>query len=119
MELRNALYLKVFRGDLTAGEAEEQEAHFEWRMARGFYYRPEIRRPALLAEFRRWAQRTGTLDCRTMDLLHMVCALQLEVDGHKRRWVFRGRWTSTHWFSRLHSCSRTEKCASFLKYNLR
>lgn len=78
MELRNALQLKVFWSELSEEAASGQLALFERRKAKGLYYAPEIRRADLMAEFRRLAAFTPKLGCRTMDILHVACACQLQ-----------------------------------------
>lgn len=81
MELLNALQLKVFWQELDASEVERQMELFARRKAKGFYYTPEIRRAELMAEFRRLAELTPQLGCRTMDILHVACARQLQPAG--------------------------------------
>lgn len=77
-ELTNALFLKVFRDELSAGEAEVQIALFHDRRKRGLYYFPDIRRGELMSDFQRLARETPKSGCRTMDILHVACALQIE-----------------------------------------
>lgn len=77
MELGNALNLKVFRGELESSEAVRLYALFRQRQTRGFYFMPEIRRAQLMADFRQLSELTPGLGCRTMDILHVACALQL------------------------------------------
>lgn len=77
MELGNALNLKVFRGELESSEAVRQYALFQQRQTRGFYFIPELRRAQLMADFRQLSDLTPRLGCRTMDILHVACALQL------------------------------------------
>ncbi len=78
MELRNALQLKVFWGELTGSEAAQQLNLFEQRQDRGLYYTPEIGRAELMSDFRRLSLCTAKLGCRTLDVLHVACALQLK-----------------------------------------
>lgn len=80
MELTNALRLKVFWGDISAEQSEEQLDLFESRKARGHYYFPEIDRAALFVTFRRLSVHTATLGCRTLDILHVACASLLKPD---------------------------------------
>jgi hypothetical protein len=47
---------------------------------KGLYYTPEIRRAQLMQAFRRLSALTPELGCRTMDILHVACACQLEPD---------------------------------------
>lgn len=80
MELTNALQLKVFWKELTVAEAKRQEALFAERKEKGFYYTPELRRAQLMNDFKRLAGMTAKLGCRTMDILHVACAVQLQPD---------------------------------------
>jgi len=77
MEIYNALYLKVFWGELPESEALRLHDLFEDRKTKGLYFVPEIGRAELMAEFRRLASHTSTLGCRTMDVIHVACACQL------------------------------------------
>lgn len=77
-ELTNALFLKVFWKELTTEEAEAQVTLFHERRRRGLYFFPDIRRGELLADFQRLARETPRSGCRTMDILHVACALQLD-----------------------------------------
>ncbi len=76
-EFINACRLKVFWGDITSGQADQLLERFEQRMRRGQYYVPEVDRGALMADFRALTLETARLGCRTMDILHVACALQL------------------------------------------
>lgn len=80
MEFINALNLKIFWRDITAKEADQQQELFEERKRRGLYFMPEIARSELMGIFRRLTRDTPKLGCRTMDILHVACAIQLEVD---------------------------------------
>lgn len=81
MEFVNALNLKVFWRDITPKQAEQQQDLFEQRKGRGLYFMPEIARSELMGIFRRLTRDTPKLGCRTMDILHVSCAIQLEVDS--------------------------------------
>ena len=76
-ELANALHLKVFRNEWTEAEAEWQIEHFHSRKQRGLYVFPEIDRVELIREFHRLSLETPRTGCRTMDLFHVACALQI------------------------------------------
>jgi len=80
MELLNALKLKVFWEELSESEAEYQASLFGQRKDRGLYFTPDIRRAELMSEFKRLSVHTPRLGCRTMDILHVACALQLSPD---------------------------------------
>lgn len=77
MELTNALWLKVFRGEIKAGEAGKQLELFSDRRRRGLYYYPEISRSSLMDQFRRISRKSVKTDCRTLDVLHVACACEL------------------------------------------
>jgi predicted nucleic acid-binding protein len=79
MELINALHLKVFWKELSQKDCNAQLAHFDSRKARGLYFFPEIRRPQLQKDFRDLAIKTPKIGCRTLDIMHVACALQLEI----------------------------------------
>ena len=76
-ELANALHLKVFRNEWTEAEAELQIEHFHSRKQRGLYVFPEIDRVELIREFHRLSLETPRTGCRTMDIFHVACALQI------------------------------------------
>ncbi len=76
-ELANALHLKVFRNEWTDAEAELQIEHFHSRKQRGLYVFPEIDRVELIREFHRLSRETPRTGCRTMDIFHVACALQI------------------------------------------
>ena len=80
MELCNALNLKVFRGELKMSESAVQYSLFRQRQAKGFYFVPELRRAQLMADFRLLSELTPRLGCRTMDILHVACSMQLNPD---------------------------------------
>lgn len=80
MELTNALRLKVLWGEVTAAQAEAQLAHFATRRRRGLYVFPAMDRSALMESFRQLSAETPRLGCRTLDILHVACALQLRAD---------------------------------------
>ncbi len=77
MELINALRLKVFWKEITKAQAERQIELFDERKAKGLYYFPRISRAVLQADFRRISAETARSGCRTLDILHVACALQL------------------------------------------
>ncbi|MFP4377328.1 MAG: type II toxin-antitoxin system VapC family toxin [Spirochaetales bacterium] len=79
-ELTNALRLKEFWGELSHGEADRLLASFNDRLRRGQYWAPELDQVALLAEFTKLSSHTVEIGCRTMDIFHVACALQLAPD---------------------------------------
>lgn len=76
-ELINALRLKVFWGDLDNQQADRLIVLFDERMKRGQYCFPEIDRDRLMTTFRTLSSETPRTGCRTMDILHVACAVQL------------------------------------------
>lgn len=76
-ELINGLRLKAFWKEITSEQAETQIAHFEDRRRRGLYRFPDIGRRELMETFRRLSAETPRLGCRTMDILHVACAVQI------------------------------------------
>ena len=76
-ELANALHLKVFRGEWTEEQAVRQMEHFQDRRRRGNYCFPEINRVELMRTFHRLSRETPRTGCRTMDIFHVACALQI------------------------------------------
>lgn len=81
MELINALHLKVFWQEMKATDAQEQMAWFEKRLKKGLYFRPEIDRARLMGRFRDLSALTVETGCRTMDILHVALAEQIEADA--------------------------------------
>jgi predicted nucleic acid-binding protein len=76
-ELINALRLKVFWNEITLNQAETQIGLFENRLKRGLYAFPEIDRNSLMKRVLRLGAETPRLGCRTMDILHVACALEI------------------------------------------
>jgi len=77
MELINALRLKVFWKEITDEQAQTQIDLFNQRMERGLYFFPEIHRSELMSTYRRLSMETSRQCCRTLDILHVACAMQL------------------------------------------
>jgi predicted nucleic acid-binding protein len=76
-ELINALRLKVFWKEITRPQADKQIAWFDDRRRRGLYHFPEIHRSDLMRTFRKLSAKTPRLGCRTMDIMHVACALEI------------------------------------------
>jgi predicted nucleic acid-binding protein len=76
-ELINALRLKVFWSEITLEQAETQIALFENRLKRGLYVFPEIDRNSLMKCVLRLGAETPRLGCRTMDIFHVACAVEI------------------------------------------
>ena len=80
-ELTNALRLKAFWQEITPAQAEAQIALFQDRQRRGLYVFPEIHRSDLMKTFRRLSSGTPRLGCRTMDVFHVACAVEIAATG--------------------------------------
>lgn len=80
-ELINALWLRVFRGDLTSAASREADLVFESHVNQGLMtFRPmtaEIYSTARDLAMR-WTHRFGT---RALDVLHVASALTLDADS--------------------------------------
>lgn len=76
-ELTNALHLKVFWKELTMKEVQQQISLFNDRRRRGLYYFPTIHRSDLMSTFRELCKNTPKLGCRTLDIMHVSCALAI------------------------------------------
>jgi len=94
-ELANALQLKVFRGEWTEDESALQIGHFQDRRRRGIYCYPEIDRVEMMRTFHRLSRETPRTGCRTMDIFHVACALQIpscRFLTFDRRQILLARW---------------------------
>jgi predicted nucleic acid-binding protein len=76
-ELINALRLKVFWKEITSAQAATQIELFQKRRRQGLYHFPEIERIDLMNTFRHLSTETPRLGCRTMDIFHVACALEI------------------------------------------
>jgi predicted nucleic acid-binding protein len=76
-EFVNAMRLKVFWKDITLDQADTQIALFQNRRKRGLYFFPDIDRISLMQRFHLLSTQTPNLGCRTMDILHVACALEI------------------------------------------
>ncbi|MCX6865211.1 MAG: type II toxin-antitoxin system VapC family toxin [Verrucomicrobia bacterium] len=76
-ELINALRLKVFWKEIAPEQAVTQIELFQKRRRQGFYLFPEIERNDLMNTFRQLSAETPRLGCRTMDIFHVACALEI------------------------------------------
>jgi predicted nucleic acid-binding protein len=76
-ELLNAFRLKVFWKELSQDEADTLTELFKSRKQKGHYHVPELNRIAMMETFNKLTTHTAELGCRTLDILHVACALQL------------------------------------------
>ncbi len=77
MELTNALRLKVFWADISETDADHQIDLFQSRKAKGQLFFPDLDRMRLFDDFQKLSALTPRSGCRTLDILHVACALQL------------------------------------------
>ena len=77
MEMINAMRLKVFWKEISLAEAERQISLFKDRRRRGLYYQAEIDRLELSETFERLSLQAVRNGGRTLDILHVACALVL------------------------------------------
>ncbi len=76
-ELVNALRLKVFWNEISADQTAAQIELFQNRFKRGLYFFPEIDRNSLMQRFLDLSAETPRLGCRTMEILHVACAVEI------------------------------------------
>lgn len=77
-EFTNALRLKVFWGELDRRTVDRLMVLFDDRLQRGQYIVPEIDRTRLTEDVRRLTAHTQTVGSRTLDVVQVAIALQLE-----------------------------------------
>ena len=81
LELRNALQLRVFRKELTPASAQEAQSIWEKNVADGHFQvcpLPEawLKRSHIISK-----KTTARLGVRSLDLIHVASALELEADA--------------------------------------
>lgn len=87
-EVANAIHQYVFRGAITAADALSAWTHFEWDRANGVWIQVDLPVPLWETSID-LARRYGpTLGVRTLDSLHVACALELKA---QRFWTFDDR----------------------------
>jgi predicted nucleic acid-binding protein len=81
LEFRNALYLAVFRGELTAGDAALKKRLFLEDVANGIFNITPIPASELFAKSFELADRhSARLGTRSLDLMHVAAALLLKAE---------------------------------------
>ena len=80
-EFCNALRLKVFWNELTEAQADGQIEHYERRKQSGQYFVPDVSRSSIMSSFHALSRETPRLGCRTMDILHVAFALQIDAQS--------------------------------------
>jgi len=87
-EVANAIHRYVFRGAISVADASDAWRHFEQDRMRGIWTQIGLPEEAWESSIR-LAQRFGpTLGIRTLDSLHVACALELRSE---RFWTFDER----------------------------
>ena len=74
VEMRNALRLKVFRGELENAQVDGLVRLIEDRLQSGFYFTPELGIGDLTEFAIRFTEHTPDLGCRSLDILHVAVA---------------------------------------------
>ena len=75
--IREAGSIEVQRIVSTQVEADRQRRLFDDRLRRGQYFVADVDRARLSQRFRELCQLTPEIGCRTMDIIHVACAVQL------------------------------------------
>ena len=76
LEVKNAIRLKAFRGEVTATEMNSSIAAFEQDVAAGRWQRPPYAPSAIGKKADELsAGYSATLGCRTLDIIHVAAAL--------------------------------------------
>lgn len=80
-EFVNALRLKVFWGELDGPTVNHLVALFDDRLLRGQYVVADIDRDRLTTDVRVLSMHTQTVGSRTLDVVHVAIAHQLQVNA--------------------------------------
>jgi predicted nucleic acid-binding protein len=89
LEVKNAIRLKVFRGEITSAEMNQSIAAFDQDAAAGRWYRPAGTAAAVEGKAEELsASHSAALGCRTLDIIHVAAAL---IIGVKEFVTFDGR----------------------------
>ena len=79
LEVRNAIRLKAFRGELSATEMTASLAALEQDIAAGRWQTPAYDRFVVEQKAEELSQQhSAALGCRTLDIIHVAAALVLE-----------------------------------------
>jgi predicted nucleic acid-binding protein len=89
LEVKNAIRLKVFRGEITVAELSQSIAAFDQDIATGRWQRPAYAAADVEQKTEELsAGHAATLGCRTLDIIHVAAAL---VIGAREFVTFDGR----------------------------
>ena len=80
LEVRNAIRLKAFRGEISAAEISQSIAAFGQDLATGRWQRP-VYNTAHVEQMAENLSRehSATIGCRTLDIIHVAAALVLGI----------------------------------------
>jgi predicted nucleic acid-binding protein len=88
VEVANALSRYVYKGRFTASDAQSAWSNFEHDLAQGVWIKVGLPGSVWQAGIDLARQNGPTFGVRTLDSLHVACALEL---GAKRFWTFDAR----------------------------
>ncbi len=78
LEVKNAIRLKAFRGEITAAQMNQSIAAFEQDIATGRWQRPAYTAATVEQKAEELsAGHSAILGCRTLDIIHVAAALVL------------------------------------------
>jgi predicted nucleic acid-binding protein len=80
LELLNALQLRIFRKEISAGESQASWKLFEADLQSGIYRLAQLNERIFESARRLCQQTTARLGTRTADILHVAAALELGAD---------------------------------------
>jgi predicted nucleic acid-binding protein len=80
VELANVFQMRLFRKQLTRAEIERVQAAFESDLRHGFFKVVEVTPATFARAHKIILETTGTLDCRTADVLHVAAALEADAE---------------------------------------
>ena len=87
-ELAHAIHQHIFRGTLAAADARRYWSDFEEDCVKGVWARTDVPEASWEASVDLARQYGPSLGVRTLDSLHVACAMEL---GAKRFWTFDER----------------------------
>jgi predicted nucleic acid-binding protein len=80
LEVKTALRLKAFRGEISDGQLDQSISDFETDIAAGLFDREKLDEQKLFATSERLsAQHARQTGCRTLDIVHVAAALVLGI----------------------------------------
>jgi predicted nucleic acid-binding protein len=88
LELMNALQLRVFRREASSTEARKSGADLESDIRDGLFTNVPVTAQAYETAQRVAQRQTASIGTRTLDILHVACAVLLKAD---RFWTFDER----------------------------